>query len=114
MQTVTSDAVYKYAKQDLYVDCKFNGTNITVMNNLGRSDLKIEGVCLGSNGTTYSYFFQTALNNTETLQNITSYGGRQLQDYVCCMINILKDNYIIACGMIANITSNSMGLIVHC
>ena len=114
MQTVTSDAVYKYAKRDLYVECAFNGTNITVTNNLGRSDLKIEGICLGSNGSTYSYFFQTALNNTETLQSITSYGGRQLQDYDCCMINILKDNYIIASGMIANITSNSMGLIVHC
>ena len=117
MQSVSSNAVYNYAKQNLYVECTFSGTSITVTNNLHRTDLCIEGICFVS-GSTYSYFFRTLLNNTEAEQSITSYGGRQLQDYDMCFINIYEGGVngldCIASGFIANISGNNMKLKVLC
>ena len=113
MQSVTSNAVAEYAKQNLYVDCKFNGTNILVTNNLHRTDLKIEGVIF-KNGVTYSYFLRTVLNETESTQTITSYNGRQLSEYEMCMINIYQGNNCIGSGIIANVVSNTMGLKILC
>ena len=113
MQSVTSGAVAKYARQNLYVDCNMNGTNILVTNNLHRTDLKIEGIGFKS-GSPYSYFFRTTLNETESEQTITSYNGRQLSEYDMCMINIYQDNNCIGSGIIANVVANQMSIRVHC
>lgn len=98
---------------NLYVECSFNGTAITVTNNLHRTDLAIEGIIM-NDGSTFTYFFRTTLSETENPQSITSYGGRQLQDYEFCFINIWKNNDCIASGVIANIVSNTMGLRILC
>lgn len=114
MQSVTSGAVYDYARQNLYVSCSFNGTTVTVINNLERSDLKIE--CIGvKNGETYSYVLRTTLSSNNTPQTISSYSGRQLNQYDMCVVNIINDNNtVIGSGIIANINSNQMGLTVFC
>jgi len=113
MQSVTSNAVANYARQNLYVDCNMNGTNILVTNNLHRTDLKIEGIGF-KDVSTYSYFFRTTLNETESAQTITSYNGRQLSEYDMCMINIYQDNNCIGSGIIANVVANQMSIRVHC
>ena len=116
MQSVSSSAVANALSNkadNLYVECSFNGTAITVTNNLHRTDLAIEGITMNG-GSTFSYFFRTTLSETENPQSITSYGGRQLQDYDTCFINIWKNNDCIASGLIANIVSNTMGLRILC
>ncbi len=114
MQSVTSNAVAQYARQNLYVGCSFNGTTITVINNLGRSDLKIE--CIGQkDGETFSYVLRTTLSSNNTPQTISSYSGRQLNQYDMCIVNIINNNnYVIGSGIIANINSNQMGLNIFC
>ena len=113
MQSVTSNAVAEYAKQNLYVDCKMNGTNILVTNNLHRTDLKIEGIGY-KNGAIYTYFFPATLNETEATQTITSYNGRQLSEYEMCMICVYQNNNCIGSGIIANVSLNNMSIRVYC
>ena len=115
MQSVSSGAVYNYAKK-LYVKCSFNGTSISVTNNLNRSDLQIECIGLVANGEIFSYVLRTNLNQSETAQTITSYGGRQLQYYLMCFVNIVikTTNHIIASGVIANVVGNVMELDILC
>lgn len=114
IQSVSSNAVAQYAKQNLYVNCSFNGSTITVINNLGRSDLKIE--CVGQkDGETFSYALRTTLSSNNTPQTISSYGGRQLNQYDMCVVNIINNNNtVIGSGIIANTNSNQMGLDIIC
>ena len=114
-QPATSGAISNYAKQNLYVECTIsNGTSITLVNNLGRSDLKIEMIGQ-KDGETFSYLLKQTLSSSSSPQNLSSYSGRQLNNYDVLMVNVYEGNsYVIGSGMIANIYANSMKIKILC
>ena len=115
MQSVSSGAVASYARKYNYVRVEYNGTSVTVTNNLGRSDLRIEIICLGS-GETFSYVLRQSLSSSSTPQSITSYNGRVPSSYDSMFVTIMDNNgFVIGSGIIGNLGgSNTGGILVYC